>query len=284
MVPYSEKLLRELEDQLNFISVETDDTLKRAELSASVCNEALLKLKKFTLKYKFKRQSEEIAFFKQTKPEFYSKFIYHLTVYNIEMNKPNGSDDTKKKYLLRELKALETFFNKNLDFIKYYRTRKSYLDHKYFIRGKHDFSMSLDSFFFEADPRFSTSHDYRVSQIQANELLEIFLKAELSLIDAKQDSSLLQLPKIKLTWTNSKASLVELIYALQSCGTFNNSTASVREIANHFESIFNIDLSHFYTVFQEIKERKNNQTIFLTSLQQALQKRIQESEDKFSSN
>lgn len=281
---FAEKLLKELEDQLNFISVETDDLLKRAELSLSVCNEALIKLKKFILKYKFKGQSDEILFFKKIKPGFYSKLIYHVNVYNIEMHKPSGSDDAKKRYLLRELEALETFFNKNLDFIKYYRTRKCYLDHKYFVRGKHDLSLTLDSFFFETDPKFSTSHDYKVSQIQANELLEIFLMAELSLIDAKQDSSLVQLPKIKLSWTGSKASLVELIYALQSCGVFNNSTASVREIANYFEGIFNIDLNHFYTAFQEIKERKNNQTIFLTTLQQALQKRIQEKEEKFSSN
>jgi hypothetical protein len=284
MNSYAEKLLKQLEDQLHFISVETDDILKRAELSVNVCNKALTQLKKFTLKYKFKGQADEIRFFKEIKPGLYSKLIYHVNVYNIEMHKPTGSDDAKRKYLHRELKALETFFNKNLDFIKYYRTRKCYLDHKYFVRGKHDLSLTLDSFFFETDPKFSTSHDYKVSQIQANELLEIFLMAELSMIDAKQDSSLLQLPKVKLTWTGSKASLVELVYGLQSCGTFNNSTASVKEIASYFESIFNIDLNHFYTAFQEIKERKNNTTMFLTALQQALHKRIQEKEEKFLSN
>ena len=284
MISYSEKLLKQLEDQLHFISVETDDILKRAELSVGVCSEALIKLKQSILKYKFKGQAEEIKFFKEIKPGFYSKLIYHVSIYNIEMHKPNGSDEAKKRHLLRELEAIETYFNKNLDFIKYYRTRKSYLDHKYFMRGNHDLSLSLDSFYFEADPKFSTSHDHKVSQIQANELLEIFLMAEIVLIDAKQDSAYLQLPKAKLTWTSSKTSLIELIYALQSSGTFNNSSASIKEIVNYFESIFNIDMSHFYTTFQEIKERKNNQTIFLTSLQQALQKRIQEKEEKFSNN
>jgi hypothetical protein len=284
MISHSKKLLTQLEEQLNFISAETDDILKRAELSVSVCNEALIQLKKITLKYKFKGQAEEILFFRETKPSFYSKLIYHVNVYNIEMHKPNGSEDAKRKYLLRELKVLETFFHKNLDFIKYYRTRKCYLDHKYFVRGKHDLSLSLDSFFFETDPKFSTSHDYKVSQIQAHELLEIFLTAEIAILDAKQDSSFLQLPKVKLTWTSSKASLVELVYALQSTGAFNNSTASVKEIANYFESIFNVDLSHLYTSFQEIKERKNNQTIFMTALQEALLKRIMDAEEKFSNN
>ncbi len=284
MIVYSEKLLKQLEDQLHFISVETEDILKRAELSVEVCNEALIKLKQFILKYKFKGQAEEIKFFKEIKPGIFSKLIYHVCVYNIEMHKPNGSDEAKKKHLLRELEAIETYFNKNLDFIKYYRTRKSYLDHKYFVRGNHDLSLSLDSFYFEADPKFSTSHDNKVSQIQANELLEIFLTTELFLLESKQDSSLQLIPKVKLTWTGTKSSLIELIYALQSSGTFNNANASIKEIVSYFEVIFNIDMSHFYTTFQEIKERKSNQTIFLTSLQQSLIKRIQEKEERFSNN
>jgi len=284
MISFSEKLLKQLEDQLHFISVETEDTLKRAELSVEVCNEALIKLKQFILKYKFKGQAEEIKFFKEIKPGIYSKLIYHISVYNIEMHKPNGSDEAKKNHLLRELEAIENYFNKNLDFIKYYRTRKCYLDHKYFVRGNHDISLSLDSFCFDTDPKFSTSHDNKVSQIQANELLELFLKSEIVLLESKQDSSLQLIPKGKLTWTSSKASLIELIYALQSSGTFNNANASIKEIVSYFEVIFNIDMSHFYTTFQEIKERKSNQTTFLTILQQSLIKRIQEKEEKFSNN
>ena len=284
MIEYSEKLLRQLEDQLNFISAETNDNLKKAELSVNVCNEAICLLKQFILKRRFKSQSEEIKLFKEIKPGFYSKLIFHLSVYNIEMHKPTGSDDAKRQHLLGELKNIEIYFCKNLDFIKYYRTRQSYLDHKYFIRGKHDLSLALDTFCFESDPKFSTSHDYKVSQIQANELLELYLKSELCLIDNKQEPAQSQSHKAKLTWTGSKAALIELTYALQSSGSFNNSNASIKEIISYFESIFNIDLSHFYTSFQEIKERKSNQTIFLTSLQQALIKRIQEKDEKFFRN
>lgn len=282
MNEFASKLLSEIEEQLNFINLETDDPLRKSELSIMVIQKSLEQLKQFILKYKFKSQREEIAFFKEIKPRFFSKLIYHIKVYNIETHKPNGSDKAKKRYLQNQLYSIEQYFNRNLDFIKYYRTNKNYLDHKYFIRGKYDLSLTLDTFYFETDHKFSTSHDYKVSKIIANELLEIYLKAELENIE-KQDkgnSKSLVHPKVKISWTAPKASLIELIYALQSIGAFNNTNASVKDIVNYFESVFNIDLSHFYTTFQEIKERKGNQTMFLKALQDALQKRINEKDER----
>lgn len=175
MIPFLNKISSDLEDQLHFISLETDDILRKSELSIQSIQIALAQLKEFIYKYKFKNQSEEIKFFKEQKPEIFSKLSYHVKVYNIEMHKPNGSDKAKKRYLQNELNNIENYFNRNLEFIKYYRTKKTYLDHKYFIRGKHDLSLTLDTFYFETDPKFSTSHDYKVSKIISNQLLEIYL-------------------------------------------------------------------------------------------------------------
>jgi hypothetical protein len=282
MKDYVDKALGDLDEQLNFIHLETDEPLRRAELSITVIHTSLENLKKQIVKQKLRTEQEEINFFKKLKPKFLSKLIYHVKIYNIEMHKPNGSDKAKKKYLQNELHNIEQFFNRNLDFIKYYRTQKSYLDYKYFVRGKHDLSLSLDTFYFETDKNFSTSHDFKVSEIMANELLEIYLKAEIEDINKQEKTTTKGLisPKVKLTWTASKASLIELIYALQSQGAFNNTTASIKDIVNYFESVFNIDLNHFYTTFQVIKERKGHQTMFLKALQENLQKRINEKEDR----
>lgn len=275
------ELLMHLDEQLNFIHLETDELIKKSELSISVLQSALAKLKNYIYKHKFKTQAEEIIFFKHLKPKLFSKLIYHVKVYNIEMHRPNGSDKAKKKYLQNELNNIEQFFNKNLDFIKYYRTQKTYLDHKYFVRGKQDLSLTLDSFFFETDAKFSTSHDFKISKIIANELLEIYLKHEIDTLDKKDNNAPknIVVPKVKMSWTASKASLIELIYALQCVGAFNHTNASVKDIVNYFETVFNIDLNHFYTTFQEIKERKSSQTIFLKALQEALQKRIDEADN-----
>jgi hypothetical protein len=275
------KLLHELDEQLNFINLEIDEPIPKAERSIAATQKSLAELKQFVLSHKFHSQRDEIQFFKEVKPKFFSKLIYHVKTYNLETHKPNGSDKAKKKYFQNELYNLEQYFNRNLDFIKYYRTQKTYLDHKYFVRGNHDLSLSLDSFFFETDQNFSTSHDFKVSKIMANELLEIYLKAEIDAIDKKDTGAAKTIiaPKVKLTWTLTKASLVELIYALQSIGAFNHTNSSVKDIVSYFEVVFNTDLSHFYTTFQEIKERKGNQAMFLKSMQDSLIKRISEKEE-----
>ncbi len=145
------KILSNLEDQLKFIDLEQDDTIKCAELSIDVSRKALDKLKATMLKHKFRSQGEEIIFFKKTKPKFLAPLIYHLKVYKIESRKPNGSDKIRRKYLLNELDKLKHYFDSNLDFYRYYRTQSNYLDHKYFLRGKYDIRLTVDSFFFEAD-------------------------------------------------------------------------------------------------------------------------------------
>jgi hypothetical protein len=73
-----------------------------------------------------------------------------------------------------------------------------------------------------------------------------------------------------LSWTGSKTDLIELIYALQGSGVFNQSSADVKQIANYFENVFNVNLGNYYRVFQEIKLRKGGQTNFLDSLRKKL--------------
>ncbi|GAB3353835.1 hypothetical protein GCM10027566_14460 [Arachidicoccus ginsenosidivorans] len=71
------------------------------------------------------------------------------------------------------------FFDNNLDFYKYYRTNSSYMDDKYFIRGNYDIKYTLDSYYFESDSRFSTSHDFKVSKILANDLIQVYIENQL---------------------------------------------------------------------------------------------------------
>jgi len=46
--------------------------------------------------------------------------------------------------------------------------------------------------------------------------------------------------KSNANWTESNASLVELIYALQSLGAINNGNIEINELAQIFEKMFNI--------------------------------------------
>lgn len=268
-------------EQLKFISLETDAPLKQAELSIQIIVNALNQLKKNLSKHKFNSKTEEIKFFKYTKPLFLSKLIYHISIYNIHGKMPKGGEKTVKKYLHHELQNLRRYFDNNLDFYKYYRTGSNYLDHKYFVRGKYDIRLTLDTFYFETDPLFSTSHDYKVAKIIANDLLQVHLEDAISSLERKESNMGTQdFPKAKLTWTDQKTALIELLYALHAQGTFDNGKADIKDIAGYFENIFNIDLGDYYRSFMEIRLRKTGRTKFLNSLVQSLTKRMDEAEDK----
>lgn len=282
MKTFCTSLQSELDSQLQFIRLETEEPIKAAELSIKVLLSVIDKLKKFTIKYKFKNETEEINFFKHFKPQFISKLIYHNRVLNIETKKPYGGEKVTRKYLNNELDKLKRFFDNNLEFYKYHRTNSTYLDHKYFIRGKHDIKLSLDTFYFEADHRFCTSHDYKVAKIIAHDLVQVFLEDEIANLDRKElkaHSKAEVLPKPTIFWTGSKVALIELMYALHADGSLNNGKIELNAIADFLEKSFGIDLGQFNRSFLELRERKTGRTKYIDTLREKLIKRMDDADD-----
>ena len=270
---YNETYLK-LETAIQELEIETDCPIKRIEAVIHHIIHSLADLKDFVLKNDFKNTEEEIHFFKYQKPIIVSKLIYYNAVYKIETKKPYGEKQIKK-FLNKELNKLKKFFDSNIDFYKYYRSGNSFLDENFFIRGKHDIRLWLDTFYFEADHRFSTSHDYKVAKILANDLIQVYLEDQLNNKHYKKANS-----KSPLSWTGSKTALTELIYALYAQGVFNNGNTDIKLIAKTFESTFNIDLGDFYHTFMELKARKINRTKFLDILCEALIKKMDEQNEK----
>ena len=276
------QVLQNLTEQLNFIDLEIDDVLLKCEKSIEIIIQALQKLKTLVLKTGFKSVDEEIHFFKEVKPLFTSKRIYHNSIYRIETKKPSGSTRILKKYYNSELEKLKRYFDDNLDFYKYYRTKSTYLDYKYFVRSSFDIKQSLDNFYYEADLNFTTSHDFKVAKILAHDLLQLYLEDKLKTLERKSDKLNTQRnPNAKLVWTGSKIALTELLYALQTEGVFNNGSADLKIIADFFEENLGIDLGQYRRSFLEIRARKENRTKFLDTLKNNLLKRMDDTDESF---
>ena len=269
---YNETLAK-LENEIKEFEIEADCSIERIEAVIQLIIKCLFDVKKYILKRGFKNVDEEIRFFKYQKPIIVSKLIYYNAIYKIETRRPYGNKRTKK-YFVKELKKLKRFFDNNLDFYKYYRSNNSFVDEKFFVRDKHDIRLWLDTFYFEADHRFSTSHDYKVAKIIANDLIQVYLEDRLNNINVKKVSD------NSLIWTASKTALTELIYALYSHGAFNNGNTEIKLIAKTFEDAFNIELGDFYHTFMELKARKINRTKFLDRLCEALIKKMDEQDEK----
>jgi len=152
----------------------------------------------------------------------------------------------------------------------------SFFDDKFFVRSNHDIKLWLDTYYFQSDQTFSTSHDYKVAKIMANDLIQVYLKDQLSKINQRNkfvDGNI-------VNWTSSKAALIELIYALHAYRAYDNGTVDIKVITKIFEKSFNIDLGDFYHTYLEIKNRKINRTKFLDELRGCLIKKMDDQDEK----
>lgn len=267
-------ILYELEEKLNQISYDYDDTI---ELCMNSIQENLFhlgQLKTFVLENSFESEQEEIYFFKHLKPKFTSKLIYFKKVMKLEKLTPVGSNKMKIDFFKNELLKLNFTFSEYTDFYLYYRHNNEYLDKNIFTRCYNDVCPNVDPTYYELDHRFATSHDNLVAKVLANDMLQHYIENKIKYIN-----ELKSLPETStfedsnLKWTGNKSDLIELIYALYYAGVINFGTAGIAEIARGFEKLFNINLGKFYRTKSSFKDRKST-TKFIDSLKKYLTNKI----------
>ena len=219
---------------------------------------------------------DEIAFFKELKPEVLGLLLYFNKVHNIELKRPNGSNNIQVEYFEKELFSLTFFFERNLDFYQYYRAKSTHLDEYYFVRGKFCPKLCIDSTHYILDPQFSTGYDYKISKILSNEMLRIYLNKKILSLDRQTDinKNRSQLSLKNFKWTGSKIALMEMGYAIHSGGVINNGSSDIKDIMLFLETIFNTDLGDYYRAYIAIKSRKKDRTPFLKFLINGLEKRM----------
>ena len=277
MQPFITKLNNKLNNQLQVIDLEESNIINKAQKSIVCIKNTLNKLRTFVLNYTFRNEEEEIQFFKEIKPEIFSKLIYHVKINNIESKRPLGSFENRQNYLLNELEKLTLFFNCHLEFYRYYRMNSLFLDDKLFVRGREDFHFHIDNPLIYIDPEFSTSLDYTVAEIMANDRLEVFLKTELDTLIRKNSNPNWEQHEMmgnhSLQWTDDKTSLVELIYALDAIGSINNGKCNISVLTAFFEQNFNVRLTDVYRTYIDIKDREIP-TKYLDKMRSALRQRM----------
>lgn len=235
-------------------------------------------MRTYIVNHPFSNKEEEIYFFKHIKPEVLSRLLYFTEIYNTEMRKPHGSIEVLKKYYNDRLDELTSYFESNLDFYQYYRSKATHLDSHYFVRGHIDFKLCPNCVPYDRDPEFSTCYDHKAAQILANDMLCIYLNKKLHGVDkqviiAKSRSFL---PEHPFRWTATKIAAVELGYAIYAAGILNNGQADIKEIMTFMEASFQIDLGDYYRTYITMKDRKKDRTSFLNSLIKSLLKKMDE--------
>lgn len=263
-------------ERLTDITNRTEAKIKKAEKIIALTIRSLQELKTLVLENEFSEPKEEIYFFKILKPKVFSQLIYYTKVKQVETTLPYyGYIKEKKKHLANELQIIGLFFQRNLDFCHYMHNNFSHWDDKYFIRGQKNCHIFDDTFQSITDEVFSTCFDYKAACLLAYDRLTIYFKNKIKNIHQQEDDSfIINEPPPFLQWTGTKIALVELIYALQASGCINNGNASIKDVKETFEKIFEIELDDCYRLFLEIKTRSNS-TKFMDKLSEDLIRKIE---------
>jgi hypothetical protein len=268
---FIERLYNAMEHQLSEVSLNQQTKVEQFRESILLCKKAMSKLKRFISGYAFSDQEEEIRFFREQKPRFYSKYIYYINVYNFLMQQPAGGEDSYRKYIQFHLSDIERFFDSNKAFYQYYRSGSRHLDVLYFTRGGFDVHMELEDF--EEDDLYSTSHDYKLSKIIANERFYEYLVLETAKVHSPENGDLNGQEIFAFNhpaWTATQVDAVELIYALKTSGAINNGNIDIAELVTLFEFVFRMKIRDTYHTFTDITNRKKERTVFLKRLSESL--------------
>ncbi len=254
--------------------------LQKSKFIIPILEKGFENLKSFITGYSFKDNAEEIRFFKEIKPRLSSQLIYHGKICNIEMRMPVGSTEDKKMYLMRIQNRIKFFFEENVSFYGYYRSGNTHLDHLYFLRGKPEVRLHVDSFYFERDSGFSTCYDFKLSKILAHEMLEIYLNTRLAGL-AQEESNAESIGNLHSNekWTDKKNALGEIIYGIDTLASVNYGKIDIIVLAEMFGRMFNVDLSNIYQIYIELKGKKDR-TEYLNDMVKALKKRMDDDDNK----
>lgn len=277
MKAYLEKLEYNFYNELQVL-LETQKNSVRLALELS--RKYLIDLKNEIINKGFKNPQEEIDCFKLTKPRLHAELIYFRGILVAQQNLPIGSDEIKKNYLNDHLIRFHLFFEENKEFILYNRSESTHLDGHFFIRENARAHKNNEVDFSEVDFRWNTGYDLILAKCLAFEKLEHQIRRELFRINHMEETDFNPIvsppnPKRLLKWSESKTSLVELIYALHSVGALNNGQTDLKTITEVLQTTFQIELGDHYKIYHDLKARKIHRTKFLNNLIETLNKRME---------
>ncbi len=277
-----QKIASSLEAKIRKLDSSDDNFQNWLLATVNLCASAYNELRDSLMMNGFNSTKEEIYFFKVIKPNVLGEYLFYSKLFEIKTKMPVASTKKQKKFLRSMIFQGQQFFKENNEFYQYYRSGSDHLDDKYFVRTKT--ICSINPYHIAVDLFFSTSHDYTLATIKANERIIAYCTTAINNLRTQKlqkisQNGLIQI-KTNLFWTGSKTALIEMIYAIHSTGVINNGKADIKELVNAFETILNIKLSRFYHTFFEMRLRKTDRTSYLDLMKKCLIRRMDDADEK----
>lgn len=278
METYCEIIL-DLENELSKMKRVSEKISEQMEYAIGHCKVALDRMRELVIKQGFSDQESEIYFFKKIKPTVYSRLLYYRAVFDLESKCQKADSSIIRRYFQKRIYKINEYMEERQVKVQYFKCEYKHLDEKYFVRGTTEIPLELRSSHHLLDEEFFTWHDHTFSTIMANEMLIDYIRRELDKLDKPvgYDQPNYKSP---LKWTGHKIDLGEIIYALLYSGAVNNGNASIIELAEAFEQIFNVEIKEdIYRYRLDIQQRKIERTKFLNHLIAILRRIIDEKDE-----
>ncbi|MDD2306113.1 MAG: RteC domain-containing protein [Prolixibacteraceae bacterium] len=273
------EIILDLESDLSKMKNVSDKASDQMEYAIGHCKIALDRMRELVIKQGFPDQESEIYFFKKIKPTVYSKLLYYRAVFDLESKCQKADSSVIRRYLQKRIYKINEYMEERQVKVQYFKCEYKHLDEKYFVRGTTEIPLELRSSHHLLDEEFFTWHDHTFSTIMANEMLMDYIRRELNKLDKPAEFSQSQY-KSPLKWTAHKIDLGEIIYALLYSDAVNNGNASIIDMAEAFEKIFNVEIKDdIYRYRLDIQQRKIERTKFLNHLIAILRRMIDERDE-----
>lgn len=255
---YYKATATQLYDELERLQYSVLDHSNRANQAIQLISKTLKLLRKSVRERGFETEEDEIHFFKRIKPQIAGHLIFYRLIFELESKRLVYSKDEVDCFISNKKTQFKELIKDNMEFVSYYQNRYKHMDRMYFLRESDRVPLlhqNTDAFH---DPEFTTPYDHIAAKLVAKDLFYKFLLRPIQEASSEHVSN--------LKWTESKAALIELIYALNESGAINKGKTDIKAVCLEFERIFNVELKDIYSTYRDITLRKSDQTKFLNKL------------------
>lgn len=266
---------KQLITEIELILQSKADMTVMAKKACKLIMQNLTSFRKQIREHGFKRDEDEMYFFRNIKPKIHAYLIFFSILSEIETSKYHMSEQEVKNFIDKKIRMFRHIMRENLDFVTYYMEGLSHLDRQYFLRPSDIQKVTKHSTGMMLDPEFSTTYDLVAANIIAQQLLMKFLFPE-------EQNTAKTLASSKLKWTASKADFVEFVYGLQGSAAVNYGDVEIKELCVALQSVFQVHIDDPYRIFIDLSNRKITPMKFIPKMQEGFLRKIDEA-DKWNS-
>ncbi len=276
---FIENMYSNMLEKLSFINGSTRESLQKLNESLSCIANTINELRESLKHRPSEDETDEINFFKYTKPRFCAWQTYVVELHKILSSVPVGTDQMVRDYYIEEIGVVNRFFRFHAFHYQYYVMDEHSKDKQFFLRRNRSLFPPGRELLTD-DPEFSTDLDHLFGVFRAYEMLRDFLIRRIKLLYQEPNNVLLKeiMANQNRSWSGTKMELVEFAYGIYFTRRVNGGKADISDIIAWLEESFNEDLAQAYRMFVDITRRKTiSHTKYLDEMRRAIHGHIEES-------